>query len=159
MNRPVVQGQVLALGVAGGGFALFLGNQQKAFVMCVDSSVGAAIALFLQRTPKARPLTHDLLADVLGALVAKVERVIINDFNGDAYFAKLVLGAENELTAKRLLELDARPSDGVALAIQQRAPIYVSLEVWDRVEDVTEALRALQEEGPPRPARDEPEGP
>jgi bifunctional DNase/RNase len=151
--------QVLALGVAGGGFALFLGNQQKAFVMCVDSSVGAAIALFLQRTPKARPLTHDLIADVLGALGAKVERVIISDFNGDAYFAKLVLGAENELTAKRLLELDARPSDGVALAIQQRAPIYVSLEVWDRVEDVTEALRALQEEGPPRPARDEPKGP
>jgi bifunctional DNase/RNase len=69
------------------------------------------------------------------------------------------LGVENELTAKRLIELDARPSDGVALAIQQGAPIYVSLEVWDRVEDVAEALRALQEEGPPRPGRDEPEGP
>src|ERR687884_2323299 len=93
MNRPVVQVQVLALGVAGGGIAVFLGNEQKAFVMSVDASVGAAIALFLQRTPKARPLTHDLIADVLGALGAKVERVIINDFNGDAYFAKLVLGA------------------------------------------------------------------
>jgi uncharacterized protein len=159
MSRPVIQVQVLALGVAGSGVALFLGNEQKAFVMCVDASVGTAIARFLQATPKARPLTHDLMADVLGALGAKVQRVIINDFKGDTYFAKLVLGVENELTAKRLIELDARPSDGVALAIQQGAPIYVSLGVWDRVEDVTEALRALQEEGPLRPARDEPAGP
>ena len=156
MSRPVVQVQVLALGVAGSGIAVFLGNEQKAFVMRVDASVGAAIALFLHRTPKARPLTHDLIADVLGALGAKLERVIIHDFKGDTYFAKLVLGVENELTAKRLLGLDARPSDGVALALQQGAPIYVSREVWDRVEDVAEARRALQEEGP---ARDEPEGP
>ena len=158
MSRPVVQVQVLALGVAGSGIAVFLGNEQKAFVMRVDASVGAAIALFLHRTPKARPLTHDLIADVLGALGAKLERVIFNDFNGDTYFAKLVLGVENELTAKRLLELDARPSDGVALAIQQGAPIHVSLAVWDRVEDVAEALRALQKQGPPRPEGDEPAG-
>jgi bifunctional DNase/RNase len=139
--------------------AVFLGNQQKAFVMCVDSSVGTAIALFLHRLPKARPLTHDLMADALGALGAKVAKVIINDFDGDTYFARLVLSVENELTAKRLIELDARPSDGVALAIQQGAPIYVSPEVWDRVEDVAEALRALQEGGPPGPEGDEPDGP
>ena len=159
MNRPVVQVQVLTLGVAGGGFALFLGNPQKAFVMCVDSSVGTAIALFLHRLPKARPLTHDLMADVLGALGAKVAKVIINDFDGDTYFARLVLSVENELTAKRLIELDARPSDGVALATQQGAPIYVSPEVWDRVEDVAEALRTLQEDGPPGPEGNEPDGP
>jgi bifunctional DNase/RNase len=150
---------VLALAAAGGVVALFLGNEQKAFVMRVDSSVGAAIARFLQRTPKTRPLTHDLIANVLGALGAKVEKVIINDFQGDAYFARLVLSVENELAAKRLLELDARPSDGVALALQQGAPLYVSLGVWERVEDVAEALRAMQEEGPPRPERDGSEGP
>ena len=155
----MVQVQVRALTAAGSGIAVFLGNEQKAFVMCVDAGVGAAIALFLQRTPKARPLTHDLIADVLGALGAKVERVIINDLKRDAYFARLVLRVDNELTAGQVIELDARPSDGVALAIQQRAPIYVSFEVWDRVEDVTEALRDLQEGGPPRPEGDEPEGP
>jgi bifunctional DNase/RNase len=151
--------QVRALAAADGGFAVFLGNEQKAFVMCVDASVGAAIALFLQRTPKARPLTHDLIADVLEALGAKVKKVIINDFKRDTYFAKLVLSVENELTEQQLIELDARPSDGVALATQQSAPIYVSFDVWDQVEDVTEALRAMQEEGPPRPEGDEPEGP
>jgi bifunctional DNase/RNase len=155
----MVKVQVRALAAAGSGIAVFLGNEQKVFVMCVDSSVGAAIALFLQGTPKARPLTHDLIADVLGALGAKVERVIINDLERDTYFAKLVLSVENELTAKQLIELDARPSDGVALATQQRAPIYVSLEVWDRVEDVTEALRKMQAEGPPGPGGDESEGP
>jgi bifunctional DNase/RNase len=159
MSRPWVKVQVRALAAAGGGVAVFLGNEQKVFVMRVDSGVGAAIALFLQGTPKARPLTHDLIADVLGALGAKVEKVIINDFERDTYFARLVLSVENELTAKQLIELDARPSDGVALATQQGAPIYVSLEVWDRVEDVTEALRELQAESPPHPEGDEPEGP
>lgn len=66
MSRPVVQVQVLALGVAGGGFAVFLGNEQKAFVMRVEASVGAATALFLQGTPKARPLTLNLIANALG---------------------------------------------------------------------------------------------
>jgi bifunctional DNase/RNase len=64
-----------------------------------------------------------------GALGAKVERVIINGFRSDAYFGKLVLSVENELTAKQRIELDARPSDSMALATQQRASIYVSLEV------------------------------
>ena len=160
MSRPVVKVQVLALAAADGGVALFLGNEQKAFVMRVDASVGAAITLFLHRTPKARARTHDLIANVLGALGAKVEKVIINDLKGKAYFARLVLSVEKELTAaKRLLELDARPSNGVALALQQGAPLYVSLEVWERVEDVAQALRALQAEGPPRPERDESEGP
>jgi bifunctional DNase/RNase len=159
MIRPWVKVQVRALAAADGGVAVFLGNEQKVFVMRVDSGVGAAIALFLQRTPKARPLTHDLIADVLEALGAKVEKVIINDFERDTYFARLVLSVENELATKQLIELDARPGDGVALAIQQRAPIYVSLKVWDQVEDVTEALREMQAEGPLRPEPDEPEGP
>lgn len=70
-----------------------------------------------------------------------------------------MLSVQNELTAKRLIGRDARPSDGVALATQQRAPIHVSLELWDRVEDGAEALRTRQGGGPPRPARGEPDEP
>lgn len=150
--------QVRALAATGGGCAVFLGNEEKVFVMLVDQSVGAAIAMFMQRTPKERPLTHDLIANVLGALGAKVERVIVNDFKRDTYFARLVLSAENELTEKKVVELDVRPSDGVAMATQQSAPIYVSLDVWNRVEDVTEALRKMQSESPQRDEDDEQTG-
>ena len=109
--------------------------------------VGTAITMFMQGTKKERPLTHDLLANILSAFEAKIERVIINDLKRGTYFARLVLSAENESQEKKIIEIDSRPSDCIAMAIQQTAPIYVSRDVWDQVEDMTEALRKLQEEG------------
>ena len=113
----------------------------------VDPSVGLAIAMFKQGRRKERPLTHDLLANILRALEAKIERVIVNDLKDGTYFARLVLSAANELKQKKIIEIDARPSDCIAMATQQPAPIYVSLDVWDELEDMTEALRKMQEEG------------
>jgi uncharacterized protein len=148
MSKPVVEVQVRAMAATNGGCAIFLGNEDKVFVMFVDQSVGRAITMFMQGTRKERPLTHDLLANVLRALGAKIERVIVNDLKGGIYFARLVLSAENESQQKKIIEIDARPSDCIAMAIQQAAPIYVSLDVWEEVEDMTEALRKMQEEGP-----------
>ena len=147
MSKPVVEVQVRAVAATSGGYAVFLGNEDKVFVMFVDQSVGTAIAMFVQGTQKERPLTHDLLAIILRALGAKIERVIVNDLKRGTYFARLVLSAENESQQKKIIEIDARPSDCIAMATQQRAPIYVSLDVWDEVEDMTEALRKMQEEG------------
>jgi uncharacterized protein len=93
---------------------------------------------------KERPLTHDLLANVLQALGAKIERAIVSDIQRGTCHARLVLSVENELKQKKIIEIDARPSDCIAMAIAQGAPIYVSLEVWDQVEDMTEALRKMQ---------------
>jgi uncharacterized protein len=147
MSKPVVEVQIRGLAATSGGCALFLGNEEKVFVMFVDQSVGTAIALFQQGTKKERPLTHDLLANILRALDAKIEKVIVNDLQGGTYFARLVLSAENELNQKKIIEIDARPSDCIAMATQQPAPIYVSLDVWDQLEDVTETLRMIQQEG------------
>src|SRR6516162_162878 len=140
MSKSVVEVQVRAVAAASGGCAVFLGNEDKVFVMFVDQSVGTVIAMFMQGTQRERPLTHDLLANI--------DRVIVNDLKHGTYFARLVLSAENELNQKKIVEIDARPSDCIAMAIQQRAPIYVSVDVWDAVEDMTEALRKMQEEGP-----------
>jgi uncharacterized protein len=65
---------------------------------------------------KERPLNHDLLANILRALGAKIERVIVNDFKRGTYFARLVLSAENESQQKKIIEIDARPSDCIAMA-------------------------------------------
>jgi bifunctional DNase/RNase len=147
LSKPDVEVQVRAVAAMNGGYAVFLGNAEKVFVLSVDQGVAAAIAMFMQGVPKPRPLTHDLLANVLAALGAKVRRLIVTDCKGDTYFATLILSAENELTKQELIELEARPSDGIAMALQQSAPIYVSQEVWEGVEDMTEALRKLQQEG------------
>ena len=83
-----------------GGIAVFLGNEEKVFVVYVDQSVGVAIAMFMQCTQRERPLTHDLPANILRALEAKIDRVIVNDLKHGTYFARLVLSAENELNKK-----------------------------------------------------------
>jgi uncharacterized protein len=146
MSKPVVEVQIRGLAETSGGCAVFLGNEEKVFVMFVDQSVGLAIALFQKGTKKERPLTHDLLANILRALDAKIEKVIVNDLKAGTYFARLVLSAENELKQKKIIEIDARPSDCIAMATQQPAPIYVSLDVWDQLEDVTDVLRKIQQE-------------
>jgi len=158
MSKPVVEVQVRAVAATSGGFAVFLGNEDKVFVMFVDQSVGTAITMFMQDTQKERPLTHDLVANILRALGAKIERVIVNDFKRGTYFARLVLSAENESQQKKIIEIDARPSDCIAMATQQLAPIFVSLDVWDEVEDMTEVLRKMQQESPDTEQSDEEEG-
>ena len=147
MSKPVVEVKVRAVAGTSGGFAVFLGNEDKVFVMFVDQSVGTAITMFMHDMPKERPLTHDLVANILRALGAKIERAIVNDLKLGTYYARLVISVENESQQKKIIEIDARPSDCIAMATAQHAPIYVSLDVWDEVEDMTEALRMIQEEG------------
>ncbi len=148
MNKAVVPVQLRAVLPFNSGRAVFVGNEEKVFVIYVDEGVGAAITMFMNSTPKERPLTHDLMGHLMAALGAKVERVIINDLKSETYFARLILSAENELHEKKIIELDGRPSDCLALAVQQGAPIYVSREVWDEVEDRSDVLRGIEEAGP-----------
>ena len=147
MSKPVVPVEIRTVLPFNSGRAVFIGNEEKVFVIYVDESVGAAISMFMNDTPKERPLTHDLIGHLMAALGAKVERVIINDLKSETYFARLIISAENELFEKKIVELDGRPSDCIALAIQQKAPIYVSRDVWDEVEDRSDVLRHLEENG------------
>ena len=145
MSKAVVEVRVRALVPTGSGCAVFIGNEEKVFVIYVDPSVGSAISMFINGQEKERPLTHDLMALLLEAVGAKVERVIINDLKNGTYFGRLIITAENEIHQKKIIELDARPSDCIAMAAQQHAPIYVSEDVWDEVEDMSEVLEKIEE--------------
>ena len=147
MNKTVVQVQVRAVLPTKDGCAVFLGNKEKVFIIYVDQHVGAAITMFMRETPKERPLTHDLMANVMMALGAKVERVIINDLKNATYFARLIISAENELQQRKIIEIDARPSDSIAMAIQQKSAVFVSQEVWDEVDDMSDVLKKMEEGG------------
>lgn len=147
MNSEVVEVQVRAVLPLEGSFAVFMGNSEKVFVIYVDETVGAAISMFMRGVNKERPLTHDLISLILMGFGAKVERVIINHMKGSVFHARLIITAENQLHNKKVVELDARPSDSIALAVQQNAPIYVSAEVWNAVEDMTETLEKIEKQG------------
>lgn len=148
MNTDVVEVQVRAVLPLEGSFAVFLGNEAKVFVIYIDESVGTAISMFMRGVSKERPLTHDLVGHLLMAFGAKVERVIINNINGSVFHARLIISAENELhTTRKMIELDARPSDSIAMAVQQSAPIFVAQSVWDAVEDVSDTLAQIEKKG------------
>jgi hypothetical protein len=86
------------------------------------------------------------MALLLKSLGARVDRVIINDLKNGTYFGRLLITAENELHQRKIIELDARPSDCVAMATQQRAPIYVAQTVWDEVEDMRDVLEKMEQD-------------
>ena len=147
MNKSAIPVQIRALIPTNAGTAVFLGNNEKVFTIYIDQAIGAAISLYLNSAEKERPLTHDLLANVLTSLGAKVERVAINDFRNGIYYGRLIITAENELQQRKIIELDARSSECMAMAALQKSPIYVSSVVWDEVEDMTPLLERLQQGG------------
>ncbi|HTW86090.1 MAG TPA: bifunctional nuclease family protein [Candidatus Sulfotelmatobacter sp.] len=80
-----------------------------------------AIALALEGTSVPRPLSHDLMRNLLESLSAKLEQIVIHDIKESTFYAKLVVRTNGDVQ-----EIDARPSDGIALALRMQAPIFVS---------------------------------
>ncbi len=91
-----------------------------------------AIALQLENVSTPRPMTHDLLRNMIAELDARVTRVVINDLRDSTFFAQIRV-----IAGERTLELDARPSDAIALALRTEAPIYVAQSVLDQAQTIT----------------------
>jgi|SRR5665213_1272544 len=121
---------------------VFLGNEEKIFRIYVDPFVGNAIQMTMSGVKKERPLTHDFIGSILLGLGARLEHVIINDARETTFFARVFLRMENEL-GRKIVEIDARPSDSIVLALQHQRPIYVARSVFDAVEDVSEILERV----------------
>lgn len=125
------------------GVAVFLGTEDKTFVIYIDPAVGQSLSLAINEVKRSRPLTHDLISHILMGLEAKLDRIIINDVDADKFFARLILNMENEL-GKKIIEIDARPSDSLVLAVQNKRPIYVSQKVYDSVDDMTQVFEDIK---------------
>ena len=150
MKNEVVPVQIRGILPANNSCALFVGTDKKVFVIQVEPQMGAIIGMFLRDTPKERPLTHDLINRVFLGFGITVERVIITDLKNSTYFARLILLQQNELhTEKKIVELDARPSDCLALAAAQKKPVFVSAKLFESVEDMSSVLEKMNESGEP----------
>jgi uncharacterized protein len=91
-----------------------------------------AIALQLENITTPRPMTHDLLRNMITELNARVTRIVINDLRDSTFFAQIRL-----TLGDRMLEIDARPSDAIALALRTEAPIYVAQSVLEQAQTIT----------------------
>jgi len=142
MKNDLVEVTVKHLLPTANGCAVFLGNNAKNFIVYVDHFVGGVLQMTLDGAKRERPLTHDLIGHILLGLGARIDRVVINDASEGTFFARLHLGMENEL-GKKILELDARPSDSIVLALQHKRPVYVANAVFETLEDMTEVLERV----------------
>ena len=88
-----------------------------------------AIKMKISGIQPPRPLTHDLLKDTITQLGATLERIVITKLEFNTFFAKLILKAPDG----QLREVDARPSDSIAVALRSEAPIFVAEEVLNQV--------------------------
>ncbi len=145
MDKQVVPVLVKGVMPTSSGCAVFLGNDDKTFVIYVDEGIGDAIQRAVDGAKGERPLTHDLMLTMLDGLGAEVERVVINHVDQGTFFARLIVSMENELGHK-IIELDARPSDSMILALASGKPIYVAQTVIDAVDDMTEILAKILEQ-------------
>ena len=146
MKNDVVAVDIRGIVPANSGCAIFVGNDEKVFVIQVEHNMGAVIGMFLKDTPKERPLTHDLITSIFKGFNITVERAIITELKNSTYFARLILQQQNEL-GRKLVEIDARPSDCLALACAQKRPLYVAQPLFEQVEDMSEVLERINENG------------
>ena len=122
----LIQVEILGLSSSsssGGAFALVLreidGTRQLPII--IGGFEAQAIALELENIEPPRPMTHDLLREVFSSVNAEVSYVVINELRDGTFFARVTFTHEGNES-----ELDARPSDAVALAVRVEAPIYVT---------------------------------
>jgi len=101
---------------------------QRAFPILIGIYEATAIDRGVKEYRTPRPLTHDLVCAILRGLEVSLERVVVSDLRSQTFYAKLMLHQDG-----RAIEVDSRPSDAIAIAVQLGAPIFVEEKVFDEV--------------------------
>ncbi len=128
-----------------GGTAVFLITENKAMVIQVDPSVGEALQAALSGKTIDRPQSHDLMLHLLLGLDAVVVHVIIVDVKDGVFFARILVGQDGPV-ARKVAEVDARPSDALVLAVKAKRPVFIAKAVLDACDDMTEMLTRLRKQ-------------
>lgn len=102
-------------------------NGERSFPIVIGIVEIFAIDRRLKGIAPARPMTHDLLANVIESLGAQIEKIVISDLRHHVFYAKIHL-----LLNGRTMEIDSRPSDAIALGVATEAPIYVADHVFEQ---------------------------
>lgn len=144
MGKDVIPVAIRGILPANAGWAIFLGTKEKVFVIQVEDNIGEVIGWFLREKERERPLTHDLMASIFSGFGIKVERIIITELRHSTYFARMILQQKNEL-GRKVVEVDARPSDCIAMATAQKKPMYVAASLFEEVEDMSEILQQIND--------------
>lgn len=129
------------------GFAIFLKPTMPNYNKVVPIFIGPletySISSALDGVTPPRPNTHDLILSMVGELEVKVLHVVINDIIGNVFYARIVLQ-----TKDGVIELDARPSDSVAIALRAHCPIFMNEKVYQEAAVILGEEAATEKEEP-----------
>lgn len=116
---------------------IVMSARDKKFAIYTEPTVGKTLQMYLTGVESLRPQTHDLLEKIFGGLNVKIKQVVITDLEDTTYFARLFLEQTiGEL--RHIVEIDARPSDCITIAIMNNAPVYCTKELLDKTIPVEE---------------------
>ena len=102
-------------------------DQGRYLPIWIGTFEAEAITIELLGRSAPRPLTHDLLKAIIGAMNGRVSHILINDLREDTFFARIVIDQNG-----KKVEIDARPSDAIALAVRVKASVFVADSVMDQ---------------------------
>ena len=115
--------------------------KERALPICIGLSEAQAIFTKMEDVPIPRPMTHDLIKNILEGIQATVSRIVINDKEDNTFFAVILLSIDgNEVS------IDSRPSDAIALALRVDAPIYVAKKVLDETRTIALSDSEIQDD-------------
>lgn len=116
---------------------VILGAPEKRFAIYTDPSIGRTLQIYLTGADKPRPLTHDLMNSIFLGLGVKLLQVVINDIQDTVYYARLFL---EQLVGgiRHIIEVDARPSDCITLALLNNIPVYCTKDVLEKTVPIEE---------------------
>ncbi|MFC1489953.1 bifunctional nuclease family protein [Candidatus Latescibacterota bacterium] len=100
-------------------------NGSRVLPIWIGPNEAAVIALDLSGISYKRPLTHDLLKSVLDGFNAKLQKIVVSSLKDNTYYAKFYIQADKN----SIIEIDARPSDSVAMALKMESPVFISEEI------------------------------
>lgn len=106
-------------------------EEERALPIWVGIFEANAIALEMESVPTPRPMTHDLIKNILEGIQANVSRIVVNDLKDNTFYAVIFLSLNGNEVA-----IDSRPSDAIALALRVDAPIYVAKKVLDEARSI-----------------------
>lgn len=101
---------------------------QRSFPIVIGLHEAWAIDRAVKGVTTPRPLTHDLIGNIIEGLNAGIIKIIINDLRNNTFYAKIVLQRNGSM-----VEIDSRPSDAIAVAMQKNTPIFVATKVLEEV--------------------------
>lgn len=116
---------------------IILGTDQKRFAIYTDPSVGRNIQIYLTEEHKPRPYTHELINAILKGFEIKPIQIVINDIDDTIYFSRIYL-EQTTGEQKTILEIDARPSDCITLALLDSIPVFCRKEILEKAVPVEE---------------------